>query len=138
MKIKRNTLAVFLLSIGVGALAPISWNIAFFPVRWYGEFTAYLVFVGIIGYLFGRLSKEKPWLWPIGIAVGYLATFGLIFIQVMAHFGTVGNFFWFWFAALVKTSTNCWPAFVGSFLGYGVMRLVRHLRRQRSEPNSPL
>ena len=128
---------VFLISIGVGAVARISWNVvlgALLPVRWDGEFTAYLVFVGIIGYLFGRLSKEKPWLWAIGIAMGHFVL-PLGKIRLLRHGHSFIDVFFVY--DLIWPLKYCWPAFIGTFLGYGVMRLVRHLTRHRSEQDSP-
>ena len=44
----------------------------------------------------------------------------------------------FLYALFIWLFALFWPAFIGSFLGYGVMRLVRHLTRDESEPDFPL
>ncbi len=86
------------------------------------------VTVGILGLFFGFIGKESPWLWPLGIFLGeFLFALGSFLKSLFFYSGGgVNMFIPLGILFLVYFS---FPAFIGSFVGFGIKKATPSLHK---------
>ena len=82
--------------------------------------------VGLLGLCLGFIGKESPWLWPLGLYLGE-ALFGLGSLLKSILFYSGGGTNMFIPLGLIFLIPFTFPAFIGSFVGFGIRKAIKSL-----------
>jgi hypothetical protein len=127
-RIHTSAKSLFLISVVAGmavwgafaAFETEPWDV---PLGW--------VALGALGLFFGFIGKGNPILWPLGIFLGE-ALFGLGSLAKSVFFYSGGGANFFFPLGLVFLVPFTIPAFLGSFAGFGLRKVIG-ARRQRAD-----
>lgn len=117
---KRN---IFIISVVVGF---VFWAVfAWFTIEPWDSSYGWIV-IGILGLSLGYIGKGSPWLWPLGIVLGEVL-FGLGSFLKSLYFYSGGGANMFVPLGVLFLIPFSLPAFVGSFVGFGIKKFTTSL-----------
>jgi hypothetical protein len=127
---KRN---IFISSIVVGFMF---WTVfTWFNIEPWDSPYGWII-VGILGLSFGFIGKGSPWLWPIGIFLGEVL-FGLGSFMKSLFFYSGGGANMFIPLGILFLIPFSIPAFVGSFVGFGIKKATMSLNNTLQPTQKP-
>lgn len=90
-----------------------------------------VVVMGILGFIFGLIGFERPWLWPIGIYLGQFL-YGSLSLLKSLFFYSGGGANFFFPLGIIFLIPFCFPALIMSFVGAAIQKVFIKLRRRES------